>query len=175
MSLSVAALLTRSAWTQESTAIYVMQADGSGARKVATAPDFKRVGHPRWSGDGKRLAFHAWDGPPGVRRVFVVDADGKRPAEAGPEGQFAAWSPDDKQLAYQLLETQTGQVGSWVQNLDGQGRTLLVDGSAPRWSPDGSQLAFLQSNLLVVRDLLDDTQHSTFADNWEHVQPGFDW
>ncbi len=114
---------------QDSTAIYVMQADGSGARRVAFAPEFKRVGHPRWSHDGKRLAFHGWEGPPGVRRLFVADADGARAVEVVADGQFAAWSPDDKQLAFQVPGNQGGAVSSWVQNLDGQGRTLLVEGA----------------------------------------------
>jgi Tol biopolymer transport system component len=159
---------------QDSTAIYVMQANGSGARRVAFAPEFKRVGHPRWSRDGKRLAFHGWDGPPGVRRLFVADADGGRPAEVVADGQFAAWSPDDKQLAFQV-PGQGRAVASWVQNLDGQGRTLLVEGTAPRWSPDGSQLAFLENNELIVRDLVTDTQRSVLDGDWQQIQPGFDW
>ncbi len=78
----------------QSTAIYVMQTDGSGARKVAEVTGFSRVGHPRWSHDGKRLAFHAWGGPAGVRRVFIVSARASQAPESGPEGQFPDWSPD---------------------------------------------------------------------------------
>jgi TolB protein len=168
------ALLAASARAQNSTAIWVMRVDGSGARKIAEVPDFKRVGHPRWSHDGKRLAFHAWDGPPGARRIFLVDADASKPPAAGPEGQHVDWSPDDKQLAYQTLDN-AARLGSWVQNLDGAARTFIVTAVSPRWSPDGAQLLFADGRKLIVRDLVQDGERSLLDDDWQEIKPGFDW
>ena len=42
------------------------------------------------------------------------------------------WSPDDKQIAYQNYGNRGAKAGTWVQNLDGQGRNWLVDGYSPR-------------------------------------------
>ena len=157
-------------------AIYVMKPDGTSVRKITQAPDFKNVGHPRWSHDGKQLAFHAWAGPAAnVRRVFVVNGDGTQLREAGADGQFPDWSPDDKQLAFQMRDANANQINTFVQNLDGNGRTLLFEGTSPRWSHDGSQLAFIEkSGELIVRDLVDDSEHSLLDDNSDDVQGGFD-
>jgi Tol biopolymer transport system component len=157
------------------TALYVMSPDGSNVRKLAGAPGFARVGHARWSHDGKRLAFHAWDGPPGVRRVFVVNADASGLHEIASYGQLPDWSPDDKQLVVQNVGDNSADVGAWVENLDGSGRTFLVPGLSPRWSSDGSQLAFIQDRSLVTRDLVDETERSLLDGRWDDIQAGFDW
>jgi TolB protein len=163
------------AFAQAATALYVMSPDGSNVRKLAEAPGFKRVGHPRWSHDGKRLAFHAWDGPPGVRRVFVINADASGLREIGSYGQLPDWSPDDKQLVVQNVGDNAAPVGAWVENLDGNGRTFLVGGLSPRWSSDGRQLAFIEGRTLVARDLVDETERNLLDDGWEEIQAGFDW
>ena len=112
--------------TAAQSAIYVMRGDGSAARKVADAPGFKSVGHSRWSHDGKRLAFHGWDGPGGSRQVFTVDVEGGRPALPGPPGQLPDWSNDDKQLAFQTPPADGIEGGIWVENVAGQGAPSSV-------------------------------------------------
>ena len=168
-------LAAGSALAQVPTAIYVMQVDGSHVRKVAETPDFKSVGHARWSHDGKRLAFHGWDGPNGARRVFMCNADASQVPAAGPEGQLPDWSPDDKQLAFQTPGNGVTGVSSWVENIDGKGRTLLAEGSSPRWSPDGGRLAFIDGAELLIRNLIDDQQQSLTDQAWQGIRLGFDW
>ncbi|MGD9724135.1 MAG: TolB family protein [Pirellulales bacterium] len=160
---------------QNAAAIYVMKVDGSGVYKLAEAPGFKGMGHARWSHDGQRVAFHAWDGPTPARQIFVVDVRPGQAPQPWSEGQFPNWSPDDKQLAFQLLTGNTDQAETWVENLDGQGRSFLVDGVAPRWSPDGGRLAFLLNPNLIVRDLVSETQQPLLDNSWDGIRQGFDW
>lgn len=67
----------------------------------------------------------------------------------------AAWSADGKRLAY--VSDQDGEEAIWVRNADGGGALKLTGESfgrlyAPRWSPDGSRIAFVdsESRLRVV-------------------------
>jgi Tol biopolymer transport system component len=161
----------------QTSAIYVMQVDGSQVRKVADGPGFKSVGHARWSHDGKRLAFQGWDGPTPVRQIFVIAADAKpgTAPDKGPEGQVPDWSPDDKQLAFQTPPAAGTRTSAWAANLDGAGRMLLAPGSSPRWSPDGANLAFIDSEELVIRDLVSEQNSSLMEQPWDGIRLGFDW
>ena len=118
--------------------IYVMQTNGSGVQKVVRAEEFRAHGSPRWSHDGKRLAFDASGGPNRARKFFVVNVDGSGLKELG-DHATPDWSPDDKQLIY-LSFGGTSTAGTWVQNLDGQGRTWLVQGICATGRPTAAEL-----------------------------------
>jgi Tol biopolymer transport system component len=142
--------------------VYLMSADGSGIRRVSTAPgtgDFS----PAWSPDGKTIAFTG--GARCAEELWVVQADGsgERPIlndpEYSPSGQ--SWSPDGTMIAfsrhlagdYCTAQAYTGAVV--VAQADGSGMRVLKDSGVygtgfqwPMvWSPDGkSILAFLASS-----------------------------
>lgn len=102
---------------------------------------------PRWSPDGRQLAFISTrgDDEPVWRRLYLVDvASGDlRHLESGQgDVQSYAWAPDGQQLALivnrqgcgdlYLLHVETGQ----LQSL----RTAQGWHSSPQWSPDGTWL-----------------------------------
>ena len=77
--------------------IYVMNADGSGLRRLTRSP--QNDGDPVWSPDGRRLAFVRIQG--GRADIYVVHADGRglrrlahaiafRPMSGGPSSGFGA-------------------------------------------------------------------------------------
>jgi TolB protein len=124
--------------------VYVMAADGSGARRVTNLFSAKRGA---WSPDGDELAF---DGR-FYETLFdfdigIVGADGShlRRITQGPERDImAAWSPDGRWIAFSRLRTERGQPAVWLVRPDGGGaHRLVAGGSTPAWSPDGRWIAF---------------------------------
>ncbi len=135
--------------------IFVMKSDGSGVRRVVFIESFKSLGSPRWSHDGKKLAFTAYGGQPG--RCLIVDASGKNLLDLG-AGGMPDWSPDDKQIVFEVPNI--GRASIWVQNADGKGPSWLANGRSPRWSPDGGQIAALGP--LRILDMIDNSERALF-------------
>jgi Tol biopolymer transport system component len=90
---------------------------------------------PRWSPDGRRLAYH--DDPP-RSDLFVANPDGSGRRRIG-RGYSASWSPDSTRLAY--VEAYRSLID--VVDRDGRSRRRLASGRAPAWSPTGSDIAYL--------------------------------
>jgi Tol biopolymer transport system component len=156
-------------------AIFVMQPDGTNVRHVTRVEGYRAHGSPRWSHDGKRLAFDA-SGPGGARKFFVVNVDGSELKELG-DHAMPDWSADDKQLIYLNFGGAGARAGTWVQNLDGQGRTWMVEGIGARWSPDGSHFVYMDmpEKLIMTMDLVQGDERVLYDGNYERIEPGFDW
>jgi TolB protein len=124
--------------------IYVMQADGAGARRLTSTA--KSDDHPSWSADGKRIVF----GREGA--LFVVSASGgaaRRVGRGFGNAADPAWSPDGKLIAYDYRMPGTPVREVYVMEADGTHPRAVTKlgnvSAAPAWSPDGTRLA-LQSN-----------------------------
>ena len=118
--------------------------------------DGLRAMMPRWSPDGKRIAFAAARrGIIEPHRIYTIAAEGGG-AELvkgvnGP-GFDPNWSPDGKKLVFAPLEYEFVPVQQRhisVVDLD-TGEVQMVPGSenvfSPRWSPDGRRLMALRSD-----------------------------
>jgi TolB protein len=122
--------------------IYVIRSDGSGRRRVTSAPSTT----PVWSPDGQRIAFVRSNGED--TQIYIVNADGgpARPLTAGP-GRAAspAWSQDGRQMVFTATRNGVSQIA--VMRSDGSQRRGLApsprDQRAAAWSPDGQLVAFL--------------------------------
>jgi dipeptidyl aminopeptidase/acylaminoacyl peptidase len=116
--------------------LVVMKPDGSGRQTLAEK--LENVMTLEWSPDGKQLAFEA-ESPFGVRVLTLATHE----VRVIGVGEFPNWSPDGTTIAYQG-EGQTHLVAS-----DGTADRLLLQPTqaglaiSARWSPDGSQLAFV--------------------------------
>lgn len=153
-------------------AIYVMKPDGSQVRKVTQVDDHRDHASPRWSHDGKRIAFDAQPSAGGRRHLFVVDADGKNLRNLGHDAQ-PDWSPDDKQLAFDVYEVRRK---IFVQNADGSGgRTEIAEGVCARWSPDGSRLATSDYRNIRIHDLATGESRELFAAPFRSIHAGYNW
>jgi TolB protein len=139
------------------TTIYVMNADGSGKRRLARGGSMRtswtgqRVSAPdslpAWSPDGRRIAFVS--DRDGNAEAYVVNSDGsglRRLTRDPAFDQLGAWSPDGRKIAFVRGTRDTnGQLRGqaiYVMNADGSGLRLLARGQGPAWSPDGRQIAF---------------------------------
>jgi WD40 repeat protein len=159
---------------EDDRAIFVMQRDGTNVRQVVSLKDFKWLGNPRWSHDGKRLAFDARQS--GKSRLFTIGTDGKNLLDLG-EGAMPSWSPDDKQLAFQEFAGTGPKVAAdvWVENVDGKGRVRLIEGLAPRWSPDGSRIVLAGTSLRIF-DMIETKPRDVFESGQKiDATVGFDW
>lgn len=153
----------------QSWAIFVMNRDGSMVRRVVYIESFPTLAAPRWSHDGRRLAFEARGQRPG--RALIIDTSGRNLIDLG-AGAKPDWSPDDKQVLFEVPTV--GRTTVWVQNATGKGNSWLSAGTAPRWSPDGSQIAM--GAPLRVFDVVTGEYQNVFGEK-DGVQEtiGCDW
>lgn len=140
--------------------LYVANADGSGAIKVAQGTTT-----PTWSPDGTTLLFSARDDNPPELHLF------RMPATGGPKVQltfstgqtnywadeFPSWSPDGQHIVFQRRQgSQNPQI--YIMNADGSNLQALtapdICATSPTWSPDGQLIAFaIGCTLLTGQDV----------------------
>src|SRR5258708_6892064 len=72
--------------------IFVMKIDGSEERKIVEVAGFARHASPRWSHDGRQLAFEASEGPNDAANFYIVNLDGTQLQELA-EYASPDWSP----------------------------------------------------------------------------------
>ncbi len=124
--------------------IWVMNADGTGLRRVTTSPTIDL--QPTWSPDGRRLAFVRY--VPGYKsEVFVVGVDGKglrRLTSNRGEDNEPDWAPNGKRIAWAFAASRAGHPsGIFTMNPDASAKRIRGQGIAPDWSPDGRRFVFV--------------------------------
>ena len=149
------------------TTMSTIRPDGSHLRRM---PGVEGPGY--WSPDGSRFLFdgvcHAklcgYPGEPGPNELRSVEPDGRglrvihfpsfpKSYPAGP--QFAAWSPTGRRLVYmRSFPEEEGATALFISSARGTHERLLALPSVPhvvlrpRWSPDGSEIAFIDGTSL---------------------------
>jgi TolB protein len=132
--------------------IYVMNADGSGLRKLTDDPAYDQ--QPQWSPDGTTIAYDNTGDQPNpndpadpafspTAEIWTVPAGGgnqTRLTHNGSPDNAPSYSRDGR-IAYFCYAA-----GICVMDQDGTGKRVLgnqvQDGFTPRWSPDGSRIAY---------------------------------
>lgn len=105
--------------------------------------------HPRWSADGRRIAFTSNTGTGGDYEVFVMNADGSGRRQITfneLDEDRPGWSPDGRRIVF---DRWNGDADSDILTIraDGGGEINLTNGPGimdrqPSWSPDGRVIAF---------------------------------
>ncbi|MDX1548709.1 MAG: hypothetical protein R3247_17055, partial [Rhodothermales bacterium] len=118
--------------------IWACDSDGSNPVQL-TFLEGPRTGTPRWSPDGRFIAFDSYPLPEGKPRLFVIPSDGGTPRRVGPDSLNLGapfWSGNGQWL----------YSGIWKVPVHG-GRPLriLPEGSGTRESPDGQWLYYYTS------------------------------
>ena len=125
--------------------IFVMNADGSDVRQLTV--NGAEDSWPRWSPNGRWIAFHSI--VDGNFEIYVIRPDGTdltRVTEYAGLDQYPEWSPNGKQLAIRR------DTDIYLIDLDGANPMQLTAGTSgvnqmASWSPDGKQIAFFSNRL----------------------------
>ena len=131
----------RIAYADRRGGIWVANVDGTGELQLAEDVHFM----PKWSPDGKRIAYSG--AGPEYDSIVVVNPDGSGKRLLTRNGFIEsrlAWSPDGGKLLYD-----TDRGGIFVINADGSGEHRLTPDTTHRyhahgfgWSPDGSKIVY---------------------------------
>lgn len=154
-------------WDQEGkhgTAIFVKGPEDDEPRKVS-GEGFE-YSSPAWSPDGRQLAYLRYE-TGGLKLVVRSERGGEERVVAdlyrtryGLNCRHLDWSPDESTLVVDDKRERNGPLGLYLVDLSNGAKTLLVEPSEgsigdvdPRFSPDGSQVAFVRLNTRFRHDL----------------------
>lgn len=160
--------------------IYVVDADGSNARRVTVTEPVEGEERgswvPAWSPDYSRIVFASNRDDGGSANLYVVDADGSNLRRLTDHPGFdytPDWSPDGKTIAF--LSDRDGFRELYAMDADGSNvRRLTFQEEAsgriccPDWSPDGRKLAFgsFRAPTMMTQVLDLETGEATVLSNW---------
>jgi TolB protein len=134
------------------THIFVMNADGTGTRRVTNTQHSDD--HPTWSADGRWIVF-AREGA--LYRVPSTGGTAKRVGSGVGAAADPAYSPDGRLIAYDYRKPGFSIKEIFVMNADGTGIRRITDlkdvSTYPAWSPDGTTLAFQSSVSGATNDI----------------------
>jgi DNA-binding winged helix-turn-helix (wHTH) protein/Tol biopolymer transport system component len=139
--------------------------DGSEKRQLTSPP--MGVANPRWSPDGKLIAFTDMANgdrrkmdETSPRRLYVVSEAGGSPLLVGSDSnpEDPTWSPDGNSLAYGT-SNRAENVRAELRILDLRSmKSAVMAGSqgmwSPRWSPDGKYLVALNGDSFQMKAML---------------------
>jgi Tol biopolymer transport system component len=141
---------THIAYSSASSHVIVERLDGSDRVDLGPAVF---ASQPSWSPDGTRIAYSVPSADPNAPDVAVARIDGSEVRRIA-SGISPAWSPGRDEVAYLKRAGETWSVH--VVGADGTGNRTISPAyetiGAPRWSPDGTRIAYTHERAIEVRN-----------------------
>jgi Tol biopolymer transport system component len=130
-------------------AIYVINADGTGEQRLSPTPGLDAT--PSWSRDGTQIVYarlHTAPAPnvPSLTDIRVMNADGSGDHAILANTTFSVeprWSVNDRIVFMSLMNGSDLQI--YTMNADGSDLEQLTNAANngdPVWSPDGTRISF---------------------------------
>jgi TolB protein len=145
---------------QSSEQICIMNADGSGYRRLTTEDDIRHF-YPSLSPDGRRVLYSAFR-QENVYEIYAYDLDdGSVDRLTNRSGILTApeYSPDGQRITYTRGNPNTDRYQIMIMEKNGNNANNIprVEGWDPTWSPDGKHILFASDRngpvqLFVVRE-----------------------
>jgi TolB protein len=162
--------------------LFVMSADGAGARRVTD--DEADENEPAWSPDGRWIAYVRKTPGTSIRELWLVRPDGSQRhplTKLAGAAHAPSWSPDGRRIAFSA-NVDGASFDIYTVGADGkdvQPVTSGEDSFEPAWSPDGKTIAFSEAGAIVAIDVesglprpLTDPQNNDSSPTWNPQQGG---
>jgi len=141
--------LTKLAFVDDSTGkreIYVSDYDGHNSRRITSDKSIALL--PRWSPDGKYLAYGSYkEGGPFLYLKDMISGSVRRLSGQSGLNIGASWAPNGKEIALTL--SHKGNPDIFIINLQGKILQQLVHNYgidvSPAFSPEGDKIAFVSN------------------------------
>jgi TolB protein len=128
--------------------IYVMNADGSGVRRLTDHPANDST--PTWSPSGQQIAFTSDRAGSAIPQIYMMNADGSNVQRLTVGESWAdrpSWSPSTNEIAFTARNGPAYDIK--VLNLNTRQTRQLTNGEgsneSPAFSPSGRHVAFMST------------------------------